>query len=45
MNHYLVPKHMRSVKSDGTLGNSYDPNKLFNALKNGKWEAPIKWYE
>ena len=36
-----VPKHMRSVKSDGTLGNGYDPNKLIQCFKNGKWEAPI----
>ena len=36
-----VPKHMRSVKSDGALGNGYDPNKLIQCFKNGKWEAPI----
>ena len=36
-----VPKHMRSVKSDGTLGNGYDPNKLIQCFTNGKWEAPI----
>ena len=31
-------KHMRSVKSDGTLGNGYDPNKLIQCFTNGKWK-------
>lgn len=36
-----VPKHMRLVGSDGTLGKGYDPSKLIKCFKNGKWETPI----
>lgn len=36
-----VPEHMRFVRNDGTLSKGYDPNKLIQCFKNGKWETPI----